>query len=104
MDLERLKLLEQYVKEEPEDPFNWYALALEETKRNSQRAIELFEHILINHPKYLPAYYHAANLYLSIGNHERAKSVLQLGVDLARQKGEQKTMGELRTLLNELAD
>ena len=104
MDQERLKLLEQFVKEEPEDPFNWYALALEVSKLNPSRASELFEYVLEKHPEYLPSYYHAGNLYLSQGNQERARDVLQIGVNLARQKGEQKTMGELRTLLDELMD
>lgn len=104
MEQERLKLLEQFLKEEPEDPFNWYALALEETKRDSKRAVELFEHVLINHPDYLPSYYHAANLYLSLGNLKKAKDILHLGVTLAKEKGEQKAMGELRTLLDELMD
>ena len=104
MDKERLKLLEQFLKEEPEDPFNWYALALEETKINPSRASELFEHLLEKHPEYLPSYYHAGNLHLFQGNQERAKEILQKGVTLASQKGEQKTMGELRTLLDELVD
>ena len=104
MQQERLNLLEQFVKEEPEDPFNWYALALEETKRDSKRATELFEHLLTNHPDYLPAYYHAGNLHLFLGNTEKAKEILQTGVDLAKQKGEQKAMGELITLLDELVD
>lgn len=104
MDQERLKLLEQFVKEEPEDPFNWYALALEVSKPNPSRASELFEYVLEKYPDYLPSYYHAGNLFLSIGNEKRAKEILQAGVNLARQKGEQKTMGELRTLLDELMD
>jgi len=104
MNHDRLKLLEQFVKEEPEDPFNWYVLALEETKSNTGRACELFEHVLENHPDYLPSYYHAADLYLSLGNVNRAKVILEKGLILARQKKEQKTMNELRTLLDELID
>ena len=104
MDQERLKLLEQYVKEEPEDPFNWYALALEVTKLNSSRGMELFEYVLKNHPDYLPSYYHAGNLYLSKGKPDRAKEILQSGIELAKQKGEQKSLGELRSLLDDLMD
>ena len=104
MDEVRLKLLEQYVKEEPENPFNWYALALEETKKNSDKALELFEYVLKNHPGYLPAYYHAGNLYLSVGKIDSAKTVLQKGVDLAKFNGEQKAMRELEALLQELME
>ena len=104
MDQERLKLLEQFVKEEPEDPFNWYALALEETKQDSNRAVELFEYVLEKHPDYLPSYYHAGNLYQSIGNQKRAIEILQTGVELAKLQGERKTLNELRTLLDEWKD
>lgn len=102
MDQERLKLLKQFVEEEPQDPFNWYALALEETKMDSKGATELFEHLLTNHPDYLPAYYQAGILYLSLGNTDKAKEILQTGVDLAKRKGEQKTSQELNTLLSEV--
>ncbi|MEK6781856.1 MAG: tetratricopeptide repeat protein [Bacteroidota bacterium] len=104
MNQDRIRLLQQFLDEEPEDPFNWYALALEETKTNSERAAELFEYVLKNHPTYLPAYYHAGNLYLSTGNRVRAKEILQSGVNLANEKGEQKSMGELNTLLDQLND
>ena len=102
MDQERLRILKQFVEEEPEDPFNWYALALEETKQNPKRAVELFEYVLEKHSEYLPVYYQAGDLYLSLGNEERAKEILLLGVNLARLKGEQKAMSEIRTLLDEL--
>ncbi len=102
MNQERLRLLKQFVEEEPEDPFNWYALALEETKQNPKRAAELFEYVLEKHPEYLPTYYHAGNLYLSFGNEEKAKEILLLGVNLARLKGEQKAISELIILLDEL--
>ena len=104
MDQERLRILKQFVEEEPEDPFNWYALALEETKQNPKRAAELFEYVLEKHSEYLPAYYQAGDLYLSLGNEERAKEILLLGVNLARLKGEQKSLSEIRTLLDELID
>lgn len=104
MHQERLNLLEQFVKEEPEDPFNWYALALEQTKLNPLLALETFEYVLKNHSEYLPAYYHTGNLYLSYGNQERAKEILKVGADLAKRQGEQKAMQELNTLLDELID
>ena len=104
MNQDRLKLLEQFVKEEPDDPFNWYALALEEAKSNQARSCELFEHVLEKHPDYLPTYYHAGDLYMSLGNTKRAKAILEKGLNLAKQKKEQKTMNELRTLLDELID
>ena len=104
MEQERIKLLEQFAQDEPDDPFNWYALALEVGKGNSTRALEIFEFVLRTHPNYLATYYQAGNLCLSMGNLERAKEILQAGVILANQKGEHKSMNELTTLLNEFID
>ena len=104
MDQERLVLLKQFVEEEPKDPFNWYALALEEAKRDSMRATEIFEHLMTNHPDYLPAYYHAGSLHLSLGDTDKAKEILKTGFNLAKRMGEQKTAQELYTLLTEVID
>ncbi len=104
MNQERLSLLKQFVEEDPNDPFNWYALGLEESKKDTFKALELFEYVMKNHPGYLPVYYHAANLYLSTGNGGRAKEILNEGITLAKKNGKQKTMQELNTLLNEVLD
>lgn len=104
MNQERLSILKQFVEEDPNDPFNWYALGLEESKKDTFKALELFEYVMKNHPGYLPVYYHAANLYLSTGNGSRAKEILNEGITLAKKNGEQKTMQELNTLLNEVLD
>lgn len=57
MNSERIKLLEQYVEDDPNDPFNLYALALEYQKQNPAKAGKLFELLLAKHPDYLPTYY-----------------------------------------------
>jgi len=104
MNQERLSLLKQFVADEPNDPFNWYALGLEESKKDEGKALELFEYVLKNHPDYLPVYYHAASLYLTVGNDARAQEILSEGILLAKRKGEQKTMQELSTLFNQTLD
>ena len=39
-NLDRLKLLEQFAADEPKDPFNWYALALEIQEKQPEKALE----------------------------------------------------------------
>ena len=41
-NLDRLKLLEQFATDEPKDPFNWYALALETQEKQPEKALEYF--------------------------------------------------------------
>ena len=104
MEQQRIRLLEQFVKDEPDDPFNWFALALEQMKFDRAKALETFEYVLTRHPDYLPTYYHAGSLYQGIGNQERAVSILNAGVDLARRLGDKKTLSELRMLLDDWVD
>ena len=98
----RLEQLQQFFAEDPNDPFNIYALALEYQKINPTKAKELFDKLLTEHKMYLPTYYHAANLYLNLDLREEAIVVLQNGIVLAKQQNEMKAMRELQTVYDEL--
>ena len=47
-NLERIELLKGYCKEEPENPFNYYALALESRESDKTAAADLFDFVVIN--------------------------------------------------------
>ena len=102
MNLERLQLLEQYAKEDPMDPFPRYALALEWVSSDPKKAGQLFAQLLIDHPHYLPVYYHAAHLCHTSGDPIGAKLILEKGIELARDVGNTKTGAELRGLLDDI--
>ena len=101
MSLSRLDLLEQYYKEDPNDPFNVYALALEYQKTDPLRSRDLFEKLLTEHTGYLPTYYHAARLFADINEGAKAKSVYEKGIALAKQKLDNKALRELQSAYNE---
>lgn len=92
------------ISDDPTDPFLHYGLAMETAKSDPAQSLELFDQILARFPNYLPAYYQAAVLYIERKADEKAKTVLQAGILLARGQGEMKTMGELRTLLDQLEE
>jgi hypothetical protein len=102
MNLERLQLLEQYAREDPMDPFPRYALALEWVSTDPKKAGQLFAQLLIDHPHYLPVYYHAAHLHVISGDQVNAKLILEKGILLARDIGTAKTLAELKGLLDEI--
>src|SRR5467141_4144694 len=102
MNLERLQLLEQYAREDPMDPFPRYALALEWVSTDPKKAGQLFAQLLIDHPHYLPVYYHAARLCLTTGDPTRARLILEKGIQLARDVGNTKTGAELKELMDEI--
>lgn len=97
-----LEQLHQFYTEDPNDPFNLYALALEYQKTDAIKAKELFYQLMKEHENYLPSYYHFGNLLIALEQTDEAAEILQKGIDLAKQKNEMKAMRELRTLLDEV--
>jgi hypothetical protein len=61
---DRIMLLEEYLKEDPDDAFILYALALEYIKASSHdKAGEYFVKLREKHPDYLPMYYHYGKFF-----------------------------------------
>lgn len=104
MNSERIKLLEQYLEDDPTDPFNLYALALEYQKQNPAKAGKLFELLLDEHPDYLPTYYIAGNFYADQAQTQKALDVLRRGMVLAKSKGQNTTTRELQSAIDLLDD
>jgi Tfp pilus assembly protein PilF len=100
--MSRLEMLERDFEDDPKDPFNIYALAIEYLKSNQQKSRNLFEMLLIEHPEYVPTYYHAAKLYQDLGDRENAIKAYEKGMKMALQNNEQKAYRELRSAYDEL--
>jgi len=100
--MNRLDQLRQFVNDDPDDPFNRYALALEYIKSDTTQAAALFDELMQKHPDYLPTYYHAGNLFEALGNRDKAIDILQKGITLAQQQREFKALRELQSVLSEL--
>ncbi|GAB3948623.1 hypothetical protein GCM10028805_23490 [Spirosoma harenae] len=96
MNQERIQQLIQFVEEEPENPFNVYALALEFMKSNPDQAREYFDQLLSKFPDYLPTYYHAAALYAELEEREKAAELYEKGIKLALEQSSNKTFQELK--------
>lgn len=104
MNRERIKILEQFLKEDPGDPFNLYALALEFQHENFDRAQSLFEELLAKHPKYLPTYYMAGNFYVERSDSNRAAEILKKGLVLAHQQKDLNSIREISAAIQNLED
>lgn len=103
MNSERLKALKRFVSEDPEDPFNHYALALEWMKTDSAKADQIFDLLLKKFPAYVPAYYQAAWLKISLNMTDKAVQIIEAGVVEAGRQKNTKAVNELRSLLDEIA-
>jgi tetratricopeptide (TPR) repeat protein len=96
----RRKWIENMLQSQPEDPFLWYALALEHQKmENLDTTIEIFEKLIHSHADYLPTYYQLGKAYESKGMNEQAIDAFQDGKRLAKIKGDLKAAGELSEAL-----
>ncbi len=95
MKNERLASLMSFFEEEPHDPFNIYALALEYLKSDQREAARYFEKLLDEHPAYLPTYYHAGELFIQLEMLDKAGEIYQRGIALALNQNNQKTYQEL---------
>ncbi|MHA7128577.1 tetratricopeptide repeat protein [Algoriphagus namhaensis] len=98
-NLIRLKALEQFCEEEPDNPFNVYALALECQTIDPARTESLFNQLLNQHKSYLPTYFPAAHFFAEQNDINRALDTFEAGIILAKEQGEEKTLKELRSAL-----
>jgi tetratricopeptide (TPR) repeat protein len=98
----RLEMLEQYYREDPNDPFNIYALALEVQKTDARKTLYYFDILLARHPSYVPVYYHAGKLYQELGEKNKAVDIFESGIRQAQSTGDLKALRELRSALDEL--
>ncbi|MBA4053210.1 MAG: enzyme of heme biosynthesis [Marivirga sp.] len=98
----RIEQLQQFVKEDPNDPFNQYALGLEYIKTDKVKASKIFSLLIHEHAGYLPTYYHLGKLYQELEEIEKALQVFELGIDQAKKQNDQKTLRELLGAKQEL--
>jgi tetratricopeptide (TPR) repeat protein len=102
MSRARLDQLLLYYQEDPNDPFNLYALALEYQKSDLDKSREYFELLLKNHAEYVPTYYHAAKVYQDLNLKEQAIEVYKNGIAQAKKQANMKAARELQSAYEEL--
>lgn len=100
----RLEQLEKFLEEEPNDPFNLYALALELLKSNPEKALLLFNRLLHEFENYIPTYYTLASYYIDMDETEKARTILEKGIEKARSQQDAKALRELQSALNGLME
>jgi tetratricopeptide (TPR) repeat protein len=99
----RIAALLDFLREDPDDIFSRYALALEYIKAgNHELAFEQMTLIRRDHPDYLPNYYHFGKLYEATGKPEVAIELYTKGMEIARQQDNFQTLRELQSALQEL--
>ena len=98
----RIQQLQEFINEDPSDPFNIYALALEYQKSDLQKAIETFNQLLSSHPDYVPTYYQLGKIYQDLSQDKKALSVFETGIVKAGNQHNSKALHELQAARQEL--
>lgn len=98
-----IEKLESYLKEDPNDSFTKFALALEYKKIDDlTHAIHLLEEIHADDPDYIGIYYHLGRLYEVTNEIGKAISSYEEGIDKAKNTNDSQTLSELKSALMEL--
>lgn len=92
----RISTLAKAVRDNPEDSYYKFTLALEMLKLNqTSKALVLFEAIRESDPDYIGVYYHLAKLYEQLGENKKAYNVYKEGIKASDAKDDHHTKSEL---------
>ncbi len=101
--MNRIEILTGFLKQDPDDSFSRYALALEYVKYGqSEDARREFETVMEKDPDYIATYYQLGQLYRTLGLKHEAEKTYRTGIGAASRKGDSHTQSELEGALESL--
>ncbi len=99
--MNRKEFIISELKENPQDPFNQYLMALEYLKEDNRvEAISLFDNIYTTSPNYLPVYYIYALNLIELKRFKEAYLIIEKGIQVANNTNKEKVKNELSQLLD----
>ena len=100
MNQERLQKLQEYLGNDPSDPFLVYAIAQEYDRGGEETEAEnWYRRLLKDHPAYVATYYHFGKLLERTGKSTEAVQMYEIGIEVAMKAGDRHAAGELREAL-----
>jgi predicted Zn-dependent protease len=99
----RLQKLEEFLRNNPNDAFSRYGMALECMREGDLVAADThFRALLETNPDYVPGYQMYAQMLAHNNRTDEAKSALSQGIQSAIRQGNQHARSEMEALLIEL--
>jgi hypothetical protein len=99
--MNRKEFIESEIRNFPNDPLNYYLLAIEFRKVELYDSFEAtMEKLLVQFPAYMPTYYLYAEYLYDRDQEQKATQIAEQGIVLARQAKNQKLVNELEQLIN----
>ena len=103
MSDDRLQLLTQFLRENPNDAFARYGLAMEHANRGDvESALGEFKRLIDLHLDYSAGYFMAAQMLAKVGRNDEAKTFLEGGIAAAARTGNAHAKSEMQAMLDEL--
>ena len=103
MSTTRREKIEAMLKDDPDDVFLRYSLALElESAGEWEAGLAILEDLARGEPAYVPAFHMAAQHLVKRGRVADARRSLREGIEAARRQGEAHAAGEMSELLASL--
>jgi len=100
--MDRLAALQEFLRDDPDDPFTRFALAQEHLKRGATaEALALYEGLVRDQPDYVGTYYHLGKLYAALGRRPDAAATYRVGTAAATRAGDLHARAELQAALLE---
>ncbi len=101
--MSRLKQLEDLLRNEPNDPFLRYGVAMEHKKAGRlDQALDWFARTLEADPTYCYAWYQQGQIHAGRGDTRAARDIYERGIAAARACNDQHAAGEMQAALDEL--
>ncbi len=102
---DRIKVLKEGIRAEPDDPVGYYVLGMEYAKlQRHLDAIDAFENALRKLPDYAAAYRELGKSLRDAGRRKEAEEAWGKGVVVAQQRGDAQTLKELLVLLKRMKE
>ena len=100
--MDRLALLHDFLRDDPDDPFTRFAIAQEHAKRgDAAQALATYQALVRDRPDYVGTYYHLGALQRQLGLDDDARQTLRAGVAAATAAGDAHARSELQGALLE---
>ena len=101
----RIEQLQEFLKEDSNDSFLKYALALEYVKvKENELARDCFLKLIKDDENYVASYYQLGKLYELLNEVEKAIEIYKNGIDVAKNSKDAKTLSELQEAYNMLLE
>lgn len=105
MTTTRRMKIEAMLKDDPQDVFLRYSLALEmESGDEWEAGLEILEQLARETPPYVPAFHMAGQHLVKYGRIDDARRALREGIEAARAAGNSHAAGEMSELLMSLGE